>query len=73
MQVVLDTAQVAAVILSQDLLWHLPDWAAAGLSGLIITQATSWQWVPVDCLLPAGSHASGAVVQVMLVLLLPCE
>jgi hypothetical protein len=73
LQVVLDTAQVAAVILSQDLLWQLPDWTAAGLSGLIITQATSWQWVPFDCLLPGMSQASGAVVQVMMVLLLPCE
>jgi len=51
LQVVLDTAQLVAVILSQDLLWKLPDWAAAGLSGVIITQATSWQWVPFDCLL----------------------
>jgi len=61
------------VILSQDLLWQLPDWTAAGLSGLIITQATSWQWVPFDCLLPGMSQASGAVVQVMMVLVLPCE
>eukprot|EP00775_Hariotina_reticulata_P007554 gene7554-7763_t len=70
-QVVLDTAQVAAVILSQDLLWLLPDWTAAGLSGVVITQATTWQWMPFDCLLPGWAAVSGAVLQMMLVMLLP--
>lgn len=70
---VLDGAQIAAVVLGQDLLLLTPDWVAAGLSAVLITQANTWQWVPFECLLPAGSAASGAAVQTVLVMLLPCE
>jgi hypothetical protein len=70
-QVMLDTAQLAAVLLSLDLALLLPDWAAAGASAILMSQATTWQWVPFECLLPSGSAASGAVLQSALVMLLP--
>jgi len=73
LQVVLDNTQIAAVILSQDLMWHLPDWAVHALSGMLMTQASTWQWVPFDCLLPDSSAASAAAVQAVLVMLLPSE
>jgi hypothetical protein len=73
LQVLLDFAQIAAVILSQDLMWLLPDWVAAGLSALLMTQANTWQWVAFECLLPSYSPASGAVFQAILVMLLPGE
>jgi hypothetical protein len=70
---VLDAAQLAAVLLSLDLATLLPDWAAAGLSAVLMTQATTWQWVPFECLVPGSSAASGAVLQAILVMLLPGE
>jgi hypothetical protein len=73
LQVVLDNTQIAAVILSQDLMWHLPDWAVHALSGMLMTQASTWQWVPFDCLLPGCSAVSAAAVQAVLVMLLPSE
>jgi hypothetical protein len=69
----LDTAQLAAVLLSLDLALLLPDWAAAGVSAVLMTQATTWQWVPFECVLPGSSAASGAVFQSVLVMLLPGE
>jgi hypothetical protein len=41
--VLLDFAQIAAVILSQDVVWLLPDWVAAGLSAVLMMQANTWQ------------------------------
>lgn len=72
-QVVLDAWQLVAVVLSADLLLNLPDSNARGLSGLIITQHTIWQWVPFDCLMGHYSTASGAAVQTLLAVALPCE
>lgn len=71
MQVILDAAQIAAVLLSLDLVYFLPDWTVTGMSAVLITQATTWQWMAVDCLLPGHSAASGAVLEAVLVLLLP--
>jgi hypothetical protein len=73
LQVMLDTAQLAAVLLSLDLALLLPDWAAAGVSAVLMTQATTWQWVAFECLVPGSSGASGAVLQSVLVMLLPGE
>jgi hypothetical protein len=70
---VLDGAQIAALLLSLDLVLLLPDWAAHGMAFALITQMQTWQWMAFECLLPAGSAASAAVVQTILVLLLPGE
>lgn len=67
----LDGAQVAAVLLSLDLMYHIPNWAATTLSALLLTQANTWQYVPFECLIPGSSAASAAVVQTVLVTLLP--
>jgi hypothetical protein len=72
-QVILDASQLAAVLLSLDMLLMLPDWAARGFSAAIMTQATTWQWVPFDCLMPGTVRASGAVAQTYVALLLPGE
>ena len=72
-QVMLDTSQLAAVLLSLDLALLLPGWAAAGVSALIMSQATTWQWVAFECLIPGSSALSGAVLQLVLVMLLPGE
>ncbi|WIA09260.1 hypothetical protein OEZ85_008668 [Tetradesmus obliquus] len=70
-QVLLDAAQVAAVLLSLDLVLLVPDWAAQGLAGVLLTQAHTWQYVPFECLIPGGSQASAAVAQTVAVMLLP--
>jgi hypothetical protein len=67
----LDTAQLAVLLLSLDLVLLLPEWAVTGTSAVLMSQATSWQWVPFECLLPGESAASGAVLQSILVMLLP--
>jgi hypothetical protein len=72
-QVVLDCAQIAALLLSLDLLLLLPDWAARGMAFALITQMQTWEWIAFECLLPAGSAASAAVVQTILILLLPSK
>jgi hypothetical protein len=71
--VVLDGWQLAAIVLSADLLLNLPNGIAQGLSAALITQQTTWQWVPFDCLLGPNTGASGAAVQSLLVMLLPCK
>uniref|UniRef100_A0A383W6K3 Right handed beta helix domain-containing protein n=1 Tax=Tetradesmus obliquus TaxID=3088 RepID=A0A383W6K3_TETOB len=70
-QVVLDGTQIGALLLSLDLVLLLPDWAARGMAFALVTQMQTWQWVAFECLLPADSAASAAVVQTVLVLLLP--
>lgn len=72
-QVVLDGTQIGALLLSLDLVLLLPDWAARGMAFALVTQMQTWQWVAFECLLPADSAASAAVVQTVLVLLLPGE
>jgi hypothetical protein len=73
LQVVLDGAQIAAVLLSMDLMFLAPDWAAKALTGVLLTQAHTWQYVPFECLIPGRSESSAAVAQVVLVMLLPSE
>jgi hypothetical protein len=70
-QVLLDGAQIAALILTQDLMFRVPAWVAVGLSSVLLTQASTWQWVAFDCLLLSSSKASGTAVQAMVVMLLP--
>ncbi|KAF6262549.1 hypothetical protein COO60DRAFT_1624944, partial [Scenedesmus sp. NREL 46B-D3] len=70
-QVVLDGAQIAAVLLSLDLLFLVPDWAAKGLAGAVLTQAHTWQYVPFECLISGRSESSAALAQTVLVALLP--
>ncbi|WIA13549.1 hypothetical protein OEZ85_007118 [Tetradesmus obliquus] len=70
-QVLLDGAQIAALILTQDLMFRVPAWAAVGLSAVLLTQHSTWQWVAFECLLPGSSKASGVAVQAMVVMMLP--
>jgi hypothetical protein len=44
-----------------------------GLLAVLFTQASTWQWVAFKCLIPGYSAASGAVLQSILVMLLPGE
>eukprot|EP00775_Hariotina_reticulata_P004279 gene4279-4533_t len=71
--VVMDSAQIAEVVLSQNLLLGIPDAAAAGLSAVIVTQVNTWQWVPFECLFGQDSSVAGAAVQSVVVMLLPGE
>jgi hypothetical protein len=70
-QVLLDGAQIAALILTQDLMFRVPAWTAVGLSAVLLTQSSTWQWVAFECLLPGSSKASGIAVQAMIVMLMP--
>eukprot|EP00775_Hariotina_reticulata_P009186 gene9186-9352_t len=70
-QMLLDCLQVVAVVLALNVMWRTPDWLPAALSGLLITQQHTWQWVSLDCLLPAELLLSPAVFNSIGVILLP--
>jgi hypothetical protein len=59
------------VVLGLNVLWRTPDWLPAAMSGLLITQQHTWQWVSLDCLLPAKPLLSPAVFNSIVVMLLP--
>lgn len=69
----LDCLQVVAVVLALDVMWRTPDWLPAALSGLLVTQQHTWQWVSLDCLLPAELLLSPAVFNSIGVMVLPGE